>query len=165
MIKTLWFWWLSLAMILFFWIQCLGIVPFKISPRYLRCLLTLDWGFGLNNKISVLLAFNDILLALSQKLSHDWCAYLSFSVICQTIVGLYYLQNDVHHYIWLLCWSHLCRWGTVKDPRQIPEGLHNWDIDFLKRNCLLFSAVAVPSDTFWPLEFSSPYAIVIQIIK
>ena len=142
---------------------------FKISLRYLnslilliywplilklRCSVMLNWDFGLNNIISLLLAFNNILFALSQMFrvsSHDWCACLSFSVICQIVVRFCHLQNDIHQYIWLLCWGHLCRWGTIKDPRPIPEGLHNWYMHFLKRDYLLLSAVAVPSDTSWTI--------------
>ena len=71
---------------------------FKISPRYLtllilsiywplilklRCLLMLDWDFGLNNIISVLLAFNDIIFALSQMFNSfkSWlmCLFIFFS--------------------------------------------------------------------------------------
>ena len=82
----------------------------------------LDWDFGLYNILFCLhLIFYLPWAKCLVVSSHDWCAYLSFPVICQAIVGLYHLQNDVHHYTWLLCWGHLCRWGTVKpcsDERQ-----------------------------------------------
>ena len=142
---------------------------FKISPRYLtslilsiywplilklRCLVMLDWDFGLNNIISALLAFNDILFALSQMVNSfkSWlmCLFI-FLVICQTVAGLYHLQSGVHLYTWLLCWGHLCKWGTVKDPGQIPEGFHNWYMHFLKRNYLLLCAVVVTLDTSWTI--------------
>ena len=49
----------------------------------------LDWDFGLSNIISVLLAFNILFhLPWAKSLtvsSHDWCVYLSFSVICPTV--------------------------------------------------------------------------------
>ena len=119
---------------------------FKISPGYLTSLILpiywllilklfsyVGWDFGLNNIISVLYyqlmifcficqMFSKCLVVWAKCLvvsSHDWCAYLSFQVICETVAGLYHLQNDVHHYVWLLCWGHLWRWGTVKEPRQI----------------------------------------------
>ena len=129
---------------------------FKISPRHLtslilpiywpliqklRYLIMLDWDFGLSNIIYVLLAFNNILFALSQMFSSlkSWMVCLSFLVICQTAVSFYQLQNDVHHYTWLLFWDYLCRWETVKDPRQIPEALHNWYMHFCEEK--LFTVV------------------------
>ena len=155
---------------------------FKISPRYLTslilliywplilklsCLVMLDWDFGLNNIISVLLVFN-ILFALSQMFSSfkSWlmCLFI-FSSDFQAVVSLYHLQNDVHHYIWLLCWGHLCRRGTVKDPRQIPEGLHSWYMHFLKRNCLLLCAVLSLQIHLEPLEFSSSWFTLLTVSK
>ena len=129
----------------------------------------LDWDFGLNNRISVLLTFNNILFAWGKYLvasSHDWCPYLSFSVICQAVVGLYHLQNDLHHYIWLLCGGHLCRRGTVKDPSK--TRLRDSIVDiciFWRENiycCVLLLSLQIRLE---PLEFSSSYAIVIQFIK
>ena len=127
----------------------------KISPRYLtslilliywllilklRCLVMLDWDFDQNNIISVLLTFNGILFALSQMFSSfkSWlmCLFIFFSDLSDS-------SRFVSSAKWLLCWGHLCRWGTVKDPRQIPEGLHNWYMHFLKRNYLLLCAVVI----------------------
>ena len=142
---------------------------FEVSPRYLTslippiywplilklmCLVMLNWHFDLNNIISVLLAFNDTLFALSQMFSsfESWlmCLFIFFSDLWDS-GSLHHLQNDLHHYTWLLCWGHLCRWGTLKDPRQIPEGLHNWYMHFLKKKYLLLCAVAAPSDTSWTI--------------
>ena len=76
---------------------------YHLDPRYLtslirpiywaliqklRCLVMLDWDFGLNNKISVLLAFNDILFALSQMFSSfkSWlmCLFIFFSDLSES---------------------------------------------------------------------------------
>ena len=55
------------------------------------------WLRYLNNIISILLAFSGILFALSQMSiasSHDWCVYLTFLAIFQTVVGLHlFFQN------------------------------------------------------------------------
>ena len=55
------------------------------------------------NITSVLLAFNDILFALSQ-IFNSFKSWLTCRLsICQIVEGLYYLHNDLHHYTWLLC--------------------------------------------------------------
>ena len=75
----------------------------------------LDWDFGLNNTISVLLAFNDILFALSQMFNSfkSWlmCLFIFFSDLSDSSRFVLY---DVHH-TWLLCWGHLCKELTIKD--------------------------------------------------
>ena len=112
----------------------------------LRCLVILDWDFGLNNIISVLLAFNDILFALSQMFSSfkSWlmCLFIFFSDLSDSSRFVSSAKWCTSLYLIAL----LCRRGTVKDPRQIREGLHNWYMHFLKRDCLLLCAVDVPLD-------------------
>ena len=49
----------------------------------------------------------------------------------------------LHHYTWLLCWGYWCKWGTIKDPWQIPDGFCNWYMH-MKRNYLLLHTVVIP---------------------
>ena len=90
---------------------------FRYTPRYLTlvvvfifCTLTLKFMclviivcLCLNIIISVLLAFNEILLLLShwQRCFRSWftCLFIFFLKIYYSRVDLYHLQNDLHSYV------------------------------------------------------------------